>query len=487
MPTEQIAYPIVVTGQQAAAQAFQQVAQAQRASQTAADQLSQSLKASARTAEVESRAAARAYEQTARAAVTAGQAAKAANDGFGSLTNAAKGSAIALGQFGNAAVGLIPGIEGMGGAVVRASSVIGALSQQLGIGGPLAVAAGAAVAGIGLVAKAFSDARDRADEFTKAVDDSNRAANEAFFARSQRFYSAQTKAAAAEAERLRLAAGDQAVGSQGLGSAENTDTLAAINAAEKSAFGDRIPKAKPAARTGPAFDPYKAEQERLAQVKAIDAQLLAAADEQSARELDIKKIHQAAEQAIREQTLLDEKAAHDKQVQLYEEAAKREEAISRRKHQAITAVATQAYNAIAGSIAAALASAVTGENVSTKAVLHGIGVQAANMGFLNLLQAPVDLFWNPPKAAAELAAGTAEVALGATLGAATRGGGGSGGGPRHYFGPPVGPTVIAPSTATGAQNAAPITINNFPSIVSPGPDDNRRVQQAKAEARRQGR
>ena len=176
MTTEQVQYPIVMQGAEKAAASFKEIAKAQRESQKAADDaaksynvLSNELKGAARLAEVETRAQERLASALKMTALANTAGAKAANQGFSSITQSAKGAAITLGNFANAAQGVLPELTGMGAGIVRASSVIGAMTSALG--GPLGLAAGGLVAALGVYSAYTKTAKDDTEELTKAMVD----------------------------------------------------------------------------------------------------------------------------------------------------------------------------------------------------------------------------------------------------------------------------------------------------------------------------
>lgn len=448
----------------------------------------------------------------AKNAAVAQQTLKDGGAGFSNLTNAAKGGAIAFGQLANAAQGIAPAFQGVGAAVVRASGVIGALAGQIGVGGPVAIAVGAATIALGLMSDAFNDNAKEADAAAKAAKKAaaefGNVANAIAFFQNVRdpgaeFRSKNIKQLEDSIRALRLQldspltdkgllkdiqikaeAAQEAAIALRLGTTDPTKTLndlanpGVAKAAKKTerpetTFGDFAPSsaASEIARIDELIERNKKAQEFL---KNLDPEKEAAAGRAAMRRIESQ------------QGLEDAKRNAEEQIRIRDDAAKRETEIEKQKYSTRTALAKEAYGAISGAIAAALSAAIVGEDVSTKQVLKGIGQQAANMGLLNILQAPVDFFWNPPKAAAELAAGTAEVALGAALGAASRGAGG-GGGSRGSNAPNL-PTFATPSTDSGARNG-PVTIinNNNPSIIQPTAHDGKQVQRADFQRRLQGR
>lgn len=503
MAAEVIEYVTKISGQQQVAAGFQQIANAQKQSASAADQLSERLKATTRIAEVEARAAARAAEPFANALGSVSAAAKTAGTDLHALGGIANRGVIA---FHSLERGLVP-------IIVE----FGQLTTKLGEFGPIGLAVGVAATAAAAAWEAFGDsndvAREQAEKFNITLEDQLKLIQKIDKAASEKSLLSQglagTEKQFAEVQRLE-AERDRITGA--LLRLTNDDRLTqgslAANPADERRFGalqrqlaqknadiakaralytqsisedvptpdedaydaalkrqqDREAKQRATATKKKPFDIYGEHQQILIDIEAaqkdIDNFKSGVAEEEKRK----AKERSDALDALRKLELDNDKAYREQHAKDLAEISRRQLEEEKRNTAIRVGLAKQAYSAIASTIAASLSAAVTGAHVSEKEVLHSIGVQSANMGFLNLLQAPVDVFWNPAKAAAEFAAGAAEVAFGAALGSATAGGGSSGGGGgRGSFQRTGAPASPVPFNVSNGQvngaSAQPINVN----------------------------
>lgn len=206
---ENIVYAVKAEGTERTASAFKEVSGGLERNQLIANNLSQALKALGREQQAQSRVVQRAYDETAKAAKRAAAAeaaasresARAAREKFQAFqqsareatrsananaqhaagmkvfTDRAKGGAIAIGQFANTAAAAIPGLNGVGAAIARASGTIGGLTQLIGVGrgsilaGTFLAAFGATTEVMNAFAESQDRATDKADKFTRTLEE----------------------------------------------------------------------------------------------------------------------------------------------------------------------------------------------------------------------------------------------------------------------------------------------------------------------------
>jgi hypothetical protein len=549
---ERIRYLIENVGADVTAKAFSNLARTIESSSNAAKQHANDLKAAARTNEVMERSAqrqaaaqklladaAKAQADAARAQMFAhqglAQTATAAANATSNLTNKAKGSAIVLGQFANAATGMIPQLNGAGAAIVRASSVIGGIASSAGAG-PAGLIAGGAVAALGLLSLAFKSNKETADEAKAALAEyveELKAVNEA--AAEAAANSPLGVARRAEQERRREnlerqrntmvglfdpASGASPVGygtGYDLGKDDKGRTFASkeeqrefIKGKEEDAGGDKKKRSGKApallnqtrgdllteadsmsAELQQQADRAKAARERAERLagvgdkqnRGIDAGA-SAADAIRSREDALFNKQMADVRALTETKL----SAHEQEMRALDEREARTEAF----HATVRDGAQETWMMAGGAAANAFAAMARGEKVSMKAILASLGSQAIAAGTMKLFEAAFAAFTLNPAAAGMAAVGTAQIAFGAALSGAGAGGGpstGGGGGGSLPGGRPVSPTFVPGSEDTGAKNPQPTVVHNHyhPAVVSPSAQDGRRSQEALDEMRRQGR
>lgn len=544
MITERIQWLIEQMGAEVTGKAVENLAKSLKTSNDAAKQHSNELRGAARMNEVMERASVRSRMALAglstQFTATSKAAAAASQSGLGFGQMAQRGS-IVLGTFTTALSSVAPGLNGMGASISRASGFIGNLSHILtgaGVGsraGIYGAIAGGVVGAIGLLGGAFKSAAQEAEDSRKAMEDwaaEVKAAGEvaAEVARNSPLGVARRVEEERRRENLERqrntmqgffdsSSGASPIGygtGYDLGVDDDGNPFASKEAQRE--YLDR--KAKEAGRErakrsgGKAIpfvnygDPYRDSDaagggfdrrplDRAMEVSRRREAMLGrlSFDDEAAALAGVPVTTDlneefARENAERARSIADPALdAHNQELALYEEKA----ATAEEYYGTLRSSAMETYGAISGAIASTLSAAIVGEKVSTNQVLKGIGRQSANMGLLNLLQAPVSFFWNPAKAAAEVAAGTAQIALGAALGAAAGSSGtagGSGGAGRGSFAGPDAPILGTPSRDTGAgggSGGTTIIQMNVSGMIVPTAHEGQLGRLAEAEARRQGR
>lgn len=255
---------------------------------------------------------------------------------------------------------------------------------------------------------------------------------------------------------------------------ENEKRIAALRALEEKNFAEGSQRMLELDRAALVI---REQQRKSALDIEVDQEKVAAKTRETLRKESLAQQNRDEQYAYEERNRLDQA--------LNEQQARRAEATG----SAMRSMYEETTSVISGNFAGMAASIARGEKVTAKAVLTSIGSEIVGRGTGNLLDA---LFRaaNPITAVATNAAGQipmalAQIAFGASLagtGAAMSGGGGGGGGARA-----ASPTMIAPSTDSGAKNAQVMIINQYPAVVSPNAEDGKRVDRAKFEKALQGR
>ncbi len=525
---ELIEYEIKVREQQALAamdkytRALEGAARAEKQASLTADQHSQALRAQARMSEVMER-----QQQRANAALAASSQASAA--AAGGVNNLGQNTARVLSTLNGFGVAL-GGIDGNLGAMVssvgRASGAVAAMSSFLG--GPMGVAIGAAVAGVGLLSQAFKEnaedakaAADSQDAYVKALAETEKAARSAS--------AATFNASVQRAQQIRIGLVDNPNDPDLLNAQASPERLAAMNALEKSEFGDKIPAEK-----GSGEDPRKKafeelEKERKA-LAALEVEQLNMEYQETLRVTEEKaKAQRAAfeeyEKLRKEQSDLEfqqldmeyqetvrvaeakaaahKKAAAEKEKADAEAAKKQEEAA--KKEAAQRQQVEDAFASIgAAAITSAAAAAGAGESMG-KAMEKAVGAAIVADGTKNILQGTgmiISSLFTNPAGYALVALGATEVAVGTKMGASGGGAGagvgaGGGGARKAAFtdartGQPVyddglgpaSPTLVAPSKSTGSQQGGNTYV--FQSTFAPRPEDAIQMKRTAEQGARQG-
>jgi hypothetical protein len=497
---ERVRYLIEQLGADVTAKQVDKLAKSFLDSSKAANQHSGELKANARMAEVYARQAERTAAAQKSALAGVGQAATTAGTAMSGFAQNAARTTQTLGAFTSAASGLIPGIEGMGGAVGRASGVIQGMTSAIG-GGPAGLVIGGVVAALGVYSLYAKKAAEDTLALARAQEEEAEASHQSRLRRLENAagFSAFAKATGATADiRARIAL--QNLGEQD--AEANQRALDAINAAEKAAFGDRLKGGGPA-RPAP-FNPTRGD--RLAETEALVRRAQAEADAaKRQREFgeQFSKVAQSGDaagdkvraqldrefsikQAARERDRNDVLSQHEMELKLYDEKEARIQAF----HGTVRDGAKEAWMMAGGAAANAFAAIARGEKVSLKAILQSLGSQAIAAGTMKLFEAAAMAFTFNPAAAGMAAVGAGQIAFGATLAGAGSGGGpsGAGGGGRESGRTPIAPTFAQPTGPSfGNPSQARPVVYQFPAIISPTSREGQLVQMADEERRRQGR
>lgn len=490
MTTEEVRYPIVVTGQEAGARAFAGLGKAIGDSGLSADKLSASLRAASRmNAEIErssQRAAAAQKAMTAatnaaaQAAATTGPRFQDAAKSLGALVYGAQSLSPALGQ-------LAPQIMALGERFTALTNTVGGAGGAVGI---------SVIAAFTIYGQIIDRERERQEKFEKSIEASTKALKE------------QQAAAAAGFNKREVARIDEqaAAAARGISVTQyrsDQADLEAVNRAEATAAAaGQIGPNIEGGRGGPApFNPTRAD--RLTEADDLLRGLQRQADE-AKRRADMfgkTRFDDAAVGRAGADTTAKLDAEFAKQEEVYralrdgkrtaheEELAQfaQREAAAQQYHDTLRSGAQESWGMLGSAAGQAFAAIARGEKVSLKALLSSLGSQAIASGTNKLFEAAGYAFIPGGQAtAAGLAGvGAAQIAFGATLagGAAAAGGGAGGGG---ASGKPASPTPVAPSRETGAKNEQPIVVN-MPTVTSATAQDGKRVQEGVDEARRKGR
>lgn len=526
--TELIDYEIKVREQQGIAamdkytRALEQAARAEKQATLTADQHSAALRATARMNDVFERQQQRANAALAASSVAAG----AASTGVNNLGQNTARVLSTLNGFGVALGGIDGEIGAMVSSVGRASGSVAAMSSVLG--GPLGIAIGAAVAGVGLLSQAFKQsaedvkaATDSQDAYVKALEETEKAARNAA--------KAKFNADAQRAQQIRTGLVDNPNDPDLIQARGNADTLGSLDALEQSQFGKKVPEEK-----GSGEDPRKKafeefEKERKAQAALefgeLDAEYqegLRVADKkaQAQREafeeyerqrkeqtdLEFQQLDMEYQETVR---VADAKAAAAKAALQQQEKDEAEAKKKKDEQQKRDAAHQQAIkDAFAGIGAAAITSAAAaagaGESMG-KAMEKAIGAAIVADGTKNILTGTgmiIGSLGANPAGYGLVALGALEVATGTKMGAdgggaSAGGGGGAGGGRKSAFtsattGEPVyddglgpaRPTYVAPSTSNGSKGGGDTYI--FNSTFAPRAEDAAMMKKTIEQGKRQG-
>lgn len=200
-------------------------------------------------------------------------------------------------------------------------------------------------------------------------------------------------------------------------------------------------------------------------------------------------------QAVEEQLRM-EHAAYDERKFLSEQAYEREAELAEQRRKVVGDQGKQAYDMLSGAASNMFGRLVAGQKVSTREFLKGLGVQAAQQGLFNFLQAVWESA-NPitaaigaariPPALAMMAIGGGTAAVAGAAGGGGGGGGGRGGGGNvgNWRGTPL---LAEPSTDTGGRQR-PMVVEqhiHLSSTITPTSRDAQAMREAEAEARRHG-
>ena len=458
---------------------------------------------------------------------TAGAAAKAATaevgGGLSGLVNTAKGSAIALGQFANAAQGIIPELGGVGAAIVRSSGVIGAFAAQIGTGGVFAVAAGAATVALGLLSDGFNDQAKEAEAAAKASEHAaieiNKVANAIEFFKKVRsaaqgpdFTKLNVEELTDAIRELRLEATNPLTGkvvpevAAQLQQAQ--DTLAALRLATTDASkslsdlrgsgeGKTAPKAKEP------FDLYGSHQDALNIIadaqKDIDAFKSGVDEENLRKEKEFQDGISSIQDAQRAYEMAQHRQHEEEYLALRKATAEKAAAIEKRELENRARAIHIVGDATASVASQMVATVVSGQKLQLDAMLKAIGGALAGQGAADLVHALFEAAspfpWVAAGAAAQIPLALEEIALGTAMGGAGaaigsgRGGGGGGGGRGSFqrTGAPASPTpynVRDGSADINGYSGPPVNINVFG---KPDADVGEFVNRSMKRAQQQGR
>lgn len=407
---------------------------------------------------------------------------KAANEQFKVLSASASKSATTLAALGGSLGRIAPEFGALGQAVGRASGAIQGMTGVLG--GPWGLAIGAAVAGLGLFSEWLRSTREEAEKTTTSVSD---LAGELADIRSKMDARRQFRASMEEA-------GDIFAGASGLDDKANLEALEAYIKSHEGLIDENVTDKKGPRRATFAELQRRAQTER--QLEALDKlgrgqsvdQMYAGADRAQGR----LAAGAAGMQADARQSVIDAQVnAHrklredllDLDRQYYEDNAKleAEAAKNRERYQAVAIDAAQSLERVSIS---GMQKIAKGQKFTVRELLSGVGDEMVAGGTKWVMEGTGRLiasYGTDPSGWGLIGLGTAEVGFGLGLGAATRpGGAGSAGGGRQR---PMSP--LGSGGGGGSGEPQHITIN-MPTVVSPGPQDGVRVQQALDEGRRAG-
>lgn len=430
-------------------------------------------------------------ETTARAFDKVAGSQKAANDQFKTLSINAARSAQTMSALGATLTRISPELGGFGTAVGRASSAI--MGMTTVIGGPAGLIAGGLVAGLGLLVESLRNTKTAEEELaestarTTALLDKQRAAAELTAAAIAGRIEGNRRMTDARLRGLRESGFFDSVTSPSgaFGEEEykkrNAAELSRINELE-NASGFEDAKAK---KTGdPLFEAMQrrdATNRQLAALNKMDTGRSAFGGDGGRSALEAKEAENVAfldrHRQFREDLLEEDRRYHESNAALEAEAHKRRE-----QYQAVAIDAAQSFERVSIS---GMQKIAKGQKFTVKELLSGIGDEMVAGGTKWIMEGTGRLiasYGTDPSGWGLIGLGGAEVAFGLGLGAMTRagGGGGAAGGRQQRPMSPIG------SGGGGGLSEPQTIIINMPTVVSPGPQDGVRVQQALDEARRAG-
>jgi len=170
---------------------------------------------------------------------------------------------------------------------------------------------------------------------------------------------------------------------------------------------------------------------------------------------------------------LDARAAKDTQIKQSQDKLAKE-------HSVYQDLAIQGSQIVAGSAIKSFQAMAKGQKAQIGMVLEGVGDQAVAMGTMTIFDGLAKSIMFDARGPALLGIGAAEVAFGIGLGAAgSRAPGGSSAGGAPASANPLGANPYSNPTSPVNQDKGPTIINiNMPTVVSPSPEDGRRIQEA---------
>jgi len=358
----------------------------------------------------------------------------------------AKASA-ALGAIGTALGPLGEEFGVLGASVSRASGVIGNMTALLG--GPWGIAIGAATAAIGVLAKQWSDAKKQAEAMNLSIERQTELAQQLAVARSIATAGVEARTQAEEEYAQQV---DERI------QAEQRAELARINMLEEAyAAEGKIREHRQGPSQGESFNSLigslAGDGEMLSpEIDMLEEERQALWDAEQEREklaLEQKK--------ARDQEYIETERARLAEVESMEQAAYEAE-LSRQ--QSLANVQKQIAGDVVSVSMRSINEVVKGNKVGAKAVVQSIGDALVARGTQAILEGTIfsatPFMWG--SGGPMIAAGSAAIATGLALGAASRGlpGGGGGGGSGGGINPTtqqLGPAtpVMADRTGTGGR------------------------------------
>lgn len=399
---------------------------------------------------------------------------KVANDQFKQLSQHASKTAVTFAALGGSLGRVTPEFGALGSAVGRASGAIQAMTGVLG--GPWGIAVGAAIAALGLLSESMRKSREETEAATKAIGDNAEAERERI--RSRFEMQAKYRASQQEATDLLTAA-------SGLDDQANLEAVnkLAERYEKQGMIDDNIPDKERTRQPDPLFAAMQrrdATNHQLAALNKMDTGRSAFGGDGGRAALEAKEADNVAfldaHRSFREDLLEEDRRYHEANAALEAEAAKRRE-----RYQGVAIDAAQSLERVSIS---GMQKIAKGQKFTVRELLSGIGDEMVAGGTKWIMEGTGRLiasYGTDPSGWGLIGLGSAEVGFGLGLGAATRAGspGGSAGGRQRPMSPMGG------GGGGGPSEPQHITIN-MPTVVSPGPQDGVRVQQALDEARRSG-